>query len=250
MTTFSQHPTMSLSKRYLPFIIIAAVAALTVGAGVMLYRAKQRAIPTARTTSMPVDKTISETADKTKETAAHVRGEADAPVTLEEFGDFQCPSCATVSGVISKLEQEYGPRLRVVFRHFPLAMHPHALEAALAAEAAGLQGRFWEMHDMLYQYQSVWSKASNVRPLFDAYAGALHLNVERFRKDSNSNEVRTRVILEGEDGVSRGVKNTPTLFVNGQVVRNAFTAERLREAIDAALIGHKSSNNSTKGGHK
>jgi len=199
---------------------------------------------------MPVDKTISETADKTKETAAHVRGEADAPVTLEEFGDFQCPSCATVSGVISKLEQEYGPRLRVVFRQFPLAMHPHALEAALAAEAAGLQGRFWEMHDMLYQYQSVWSKASNVRPLFDAYAGALHLNVERFREDSNSNEVKTRVVLEGEDGVSRGVKNTPTLFVNGQVVRAAFTAERLREAIDAALIGQKSSNNSAKGGHK
>src|SRR5437879_12007 len=83
------------------------------------------------------------------------------------------------------------------------------------------------MHDILYQYQSVWSKASNVRPLFDAYAGALHLNVERFEKDSNSNEVRTRVVLEGEDGVSRGVKNTPTLFVNGQVVRNAFTAERL-----------------------
>src|SRR5438445_4144078 len=75
MTTFSQYPTMSLSKRYLPFIIIATVAALTVGAGVMLYRAKQRAIPTARTTSMPVDKTISETADKTKETAAHVRSE-------------------------------------------------------------------------------------------------------------------------------------------------------------------------------
>ena len=227
-------------KRYFPFILIAAVAMLTVGSGAMLYRAKQRSVAAAGATGSGTSAI----------TPQHVRGASGAPVTLEEFGDFQCPSCATVSGVISKLEQEYGPRLRVVFRHFPLAMHPHALEAALAAEAAGLQGRFWEMHDMLYQYQSVWSKASNVRPLFDAYAGALHLNVERFRKDSNSNEVRTRVILEGEDGVSRGVKNTPALFVNGQVVRNAFTAERLREAIDAALIGHKSSNNSTKGGHK
>src|SRR5438309_9809591 len=138
MTTFSQHPTMSLSKRYFPFIIIAAVAALTVGAGVMLYRAKQRAIPTARTTSMPVDKTISETADKTKETAAHVRGEADAPVTLEEFGDFQCPSCATVSGVIGKLEQEYGRRVRGVLRPCALEMHPHALEHALGDGGAGL----------------------------------------------------------------------------------------------------------------
>ena len=227
-------------KRYLPFIIIAAVAALTVGAGVMLYRAKQRAIPTASTTSKPVDKTISETADTFEGKAAHVRGAPDAPVTLEVFGDFQCPSCATVSGVISKLEQEYGPRLRVVFRHFPLAMHPHAMDAALAAEAAGLQGRFWEMHDMLYQYQPVWSQASDPRRLFEAYAGSLGLDVERFKEDSSSDEVRTRIITEGEDGVSRGVKNTPTLFVNGQV-RTAFTAERLRNAIDAALIGHKSS---------
>jgi len=227
-------------KRYLPFIIIAAVAALTVGAGVMLYRAKQRAISTASTTSKPVDKTMSETADTFEGKAAHVRGAPDAPVTLEVFGDFQCPSCATISGVISKLEQEYGPRLRVVFRHFPLAMHPHAMDAALAAEAAGLQGRFWEMHDMLYQYQSVWSKASDPRRLFEAYAGSLGLDVDRFREDSSSDEVRTRVITEGEDGVSRGVKNTPTLFVNGQV-RTAFTAERLRDAIDAALIGHKTS---------
>ena len=228
-------------KRYLPFIIIAAVAALTVGAGVMLYRAKQRAIPTASTTSKPVDKTISETADTFEGKAAHVRGAPDAPVTLEVFGDFQCPSCAMISGVISKLEQEYGGRLRVVFRHFPLAMHPHAMDAALAAEAAGLQGRFWEMHDMLYQYQSVWSKASDPRRLFETYAGSLGLDIERFREDSSSNEVRTRIVVEGQDGVSRGVKNTPTLFVNGQEARAAFTAERLREAIDAALIGHKSS---------
>ena len=227
-------------KRYLPFIIIAAVAALTVGAGVMLYRVKQRAIATASTTSKPVDKTVSETADTFEGKAAHVRGAPNAPVTLEVFGDFQCPSCATFSSVVSKLEQEYGPRLRVVFRHFPLAMHAHAMEAALAAEAAGLQGRFWEMHDMLYQYQSVWSNASDPGRLFETYAGSLGLDVERFREDSKSNEVRTRIVVEGEDGVSRGVKNTPTLFVNGQV-RTAFTAERLREAIDAALIGHKSS---------
>jgi NhaA family Na+:H+ antiporter len=228
-------------KRYLPFIIIAAVAALTVGAGAMLYRAKQRAIPTASTTSTRVDKTISETADTFEGKAAHVRGAPDAPVTLEVFGDFQCPSCAMISGVISKLEQEYGPRLRVVFRHFPLAMHPHAMDAAQAAEAAGLQGRFWEMHDMLYQYQSVWSKASDPGRLFETYAASLGLDVERFREDSKSNEVRTRIVVEGEDGDSRGVKNTPTLFVNGQEARAAFTAERLREAIDAALIGHKSS---------
>jgi protein-disulfide isomerase len=204
---------------------------LTLGGGAMLYQAKQRALPNSGLVPSAVD--------KTEQTTAHIRGEADASVTLEEFGDFQCPSCATLSALIRKLEQDYGRRLRVAFRHFPLAMHPHALEAALAAEAAGLQGHFWEMHDLLYQYQSVWSKASNVRPLFDAYAGTLRLDVERFRKDSNSMEVRARVISDGQLGVSRGVKNTPTVFINGQEVRSIFTSGALHAAIDAAMAQNK-----------
>lgn len=232
---------LSLMKRYLPFIIIAAVALLTLGAGAMLYRAKQSDRPAASATPKPGEETINKATAKTEETAAHVRGGPDASVTLEIYGDFQCPSCATVSGVIGKLEQEYGARLRVIFRQFPLAMHAHAVDAALAAEAAGLQGHFWEMHDMLYQYQSVWSKASDPKRFFGAYAGSLGLDVERFKEDSNSNEVRTRVVTEGEDGVTRGVKNTPTIFINGKEVRDAFTAGALRAAIDAAIAGKKSS---------
>jgi protein-disulfide isomerase len=219
-------------KRYLPFAIILLVAVLTVGAGAMLYRAKERTslknAPTAASRGDLEDKSL------------HVRGQADASVTLEEFGDFQCPSCAVVSGVLRKLEQDYGRRLRVVFRQHPLAMHEYAMEAALAAEAAGFQGHFWEMHDMLYQYQSVWSKASNVRRFFHAYAQSLGLDVERFDQDSNSDEVRARIISDGESGVSRGVKNTPTIFVNGREVRTAFTEAHLRKAIDTAINETKS----------
>jgi protein-disulfide isomerase len=214
-------------KRYLPFVIIAAVAVLTVGAGAIFYRAKQRAIASGGVTRPSTSEDGAE--------PVHFRGQPGAPVTLEEFGDFQCPSCATEAEVISKLEQDYGPRLRVVWRNFPLAMHAHALEAALAAEAAGLQGRFWEMHDLLYKNQEVWSKALDVRPFFNMYARSLRLDVERFAKDSTSDEVKARVVSDGEQGVSRGVKNTPTLFINDREVRASFGPERLHEAIDAAL---------------
>jgi protein-disulfide isomerase len=214
-------------KRSLPFLIIAAVAVLTVGAGALLYRAKERAIAGAGVTGRSTSEVGGE--------PLHVRGQPRAPVTLEEFGDFQCPPCATAAGVIDKLEQDYGSRLRVVWRNFPLAMHAHALEAALAAEAAGLQGRFWEMHDLLYQNQAVWSEASDVRTFFNTYARSLGLDVERFAKDSTSDEVKARVVSDGEHGVSRGVKNTPTLFINDREVRNSFSPERLHEAIDAAL---------------
>lgn len=219
-------------KRALPFLIIGAVALLTFAAGAMLYRAKQR--PVAQQAVAPTPP-----ADQTQDGSMHVRGPRSAPVTLEVFADFQCPSCAKVSGVISEVEGKYGARLRVIFREFPLAMHAHAVEAALAAEAAGLQGRFWEMHDMLYKYQSVWSKVSDVGHFFNAYAESLGLDVARFQADSQSANVRARVISEGNSGVARGVKNTPTLFINGREVGTPFTREKLQEAIDAALAQGK-----------
>jgi protein-disulfide isomerase len=214
-------------KRGLPFIIIAAVAVLTVGAGALFYRAKQGPVATGGVTRTSTGEGKAE--------GLHVRGQPGAPVTLEEFGDFECPSCATEAEVISKLEQDYGPRLRVVWRNFPLEMHPHAAEAALAAEAAGLQGRFWEMHDLLYKNQAVWSKGLDVRPFFSMYARSLGLDVERFAKDSASDVVRARVLSDREQGVSRGVKNTPTLFINDRQVRTFFSPEHLHETIDAAL---------------
>jgi protein-disulfide isomerase len=220
-------------KRYLPFVIIAAIALLTVAAGAMLYRAKQHPLPSADAAPAVVA--------NIDEKTAHVHGEPNAPVTLEEFGDFQCPSCSLVSSIIHNLEHDYGPRLRVVFRQFPLKMHSHALEAAIAAEAAGLQGRFWQMHDMLYQYQSAWSDAANVQPLFEAYAGNLGLDVDRFKKDMKTREVNERVASDMELGVARGVMNTPTLFINGREIPGPgpFTRERLHEAIEEAAAVNK-----------
>lgn len=219
-------------KRYFPFILITAVAIVTIGSGAMLYRAKQHTAAAVSPTE----------AGSSAVTPQHVRGAPRAPVTLEEFADFQCPACAnTAIGMIRPLEKDYGSRLRIVFWHFPLPNHKHGREAALAAEAASLQGQFWEMHDLLYENQPAWSQADDARPLFEEYAGKLHLDVERFKKDCESEQVAARVDRQREIGVSRGVQNTPTIFINNQLVTPPFSPDRLREAIDAAIPGHKTS---------
>lgn len=215
-------------KRYLPFIIVIAVGLLTLGGGMLLYRAKRLPVPA---TPKTYSASGADNAD-----ALHVRGEARAPVTLEEFGDFECPPCGTLSGSIKQLEKDYGARLRVIFREFPLTMHQHAREAAFAAEAAGLQGHFWEMHDLLYQEQANWSKGTDVRAMFKAYAGTLGLQVDRFIRDMESAEVKERVESEQKLGASRGVDSTPAIFINDtRVPGPSLNPAGLRTAIDAAL---------------
>lgn len=215
-------------KRYLPFIIVGAVALATLGGGTMLYRAKRPHLLTIRP-----DKAV---AGKSAAEAIHVRGNPAAPVTLEEFGDYQCPPCGNMAGFIDQLVKEYHPNLKLVFRNLPLAVHRYAREAALAAEAAGLQGRYWEMHDVLYREQAVWSKADNARDLFDSYAGMLGLNLNQFKKDMGSEKARERVESDQERANSLGVRSTPTVFINNQeVAPNEKTPNGLRAKIDAAL---------------
>jgi protein-disulfide isomerase len=126
--------------------------------------------------------------------------------------------------------------LRVVFRNFPLKMHEHAREAALAAEAAGLQGRFWEMHDVLYREQETWSKAPNVRELFEAYAGTIGLDLDKFKKDMDGEQARARVEADHQRGESLGINITPTLFINNQPLDpKDKNPEGIRAEINAAL---------------
>ena len=214
-------------KRYLPFIIVVGVALATFGSGAMLYHAKR-----------PQVKNIpeSQSAPATSDTSAHVRGNPDAPVTLEEFADFQCPPCGQFAPFTEELLREYDSRLRVVFRNFPLSAHEHAREAALAAEAAGFQGKFWEMHDTLYREQSAWSKAPNTRELFESYAGTLGLNMDQFKKDMDSDKARERVDSDHARGNSLGINLTPTLFINNRPLEpQDKNPEGVRAAINAAL---------------
>jgi protein-disulfide isomerase len=216
-------------RRYLPLFIVAAIGLLALGTGTMLYRAKRSPALT-----IPKNSTPPETAD-TK--SIHVRGEPNAPVTLEEFGDFQCPPCGKLAAPTMKLEEAYGSQLRVIFRQFPLPVkvHAHAEEAALASEAAGLQGYFWEMHDLLYREQDVWSKAANARVLFRGYAGMLGLNIDRFEKDMDGVEAKERVASDQKRGAALGVHSTPTIFINDREIPPPIVVASLRTAIDAAL---------------
>ena len=215
-------------KRYLPFVIVIGVALATVGSGALLYREKQQHIK-----NIPEAQTVSA---KSNAESAHVRGNPDAPVTLEEFGDFQCPPCGQFSGFVEELLKEYDSRLRVIFRNFPLSVHEHAHDAALAAEAAGLQGKFWQMHDTLYREQEAWSKAPNTRELFESYAGTIGLNVDQFRKDMDSDKVRERIDSDHALADSLGVKATPTLFINNRPLDpKDKNPEGVRASINAAL---------------
>ena len=225
-------PLLSRMKRYLPFVIVVGVALVAFGSGTMLYRAKRPQVK-----NIPESQSAASKGD-----APHVRGNPDASVTLEEFGDFQCPPCGQFSVFVEELLKEYDSRLRVVFRNFPLQGHEHAREAALAAEAAGFQGKFWEMHDTLYREQPAWSKAPNARELFESYAGTLGLNMDQFKKDMDSDRAKERVDSDHTLGDSLGVKVTPTLFINNRPVEpEQKNPDGLRAAINAALNGESQS---------
>ncbi len=217
-------------KRYLPFLLIAAVGLSAVAGGAVLYRAKK-----AEFTTMAPDATF---AEKPGASPPHIRGQVKAALTIEEFGDFQCPPCEALAGWLPKLEREYGGKVRIVFRNFPLQIHNHSVAAARAAEAAGLQGKFWEMHDTLYRNRATWAAAVDVTQLFESYAGQVGINLGKFKADAASEPVKARVAADQERGTSLGVTSTPTVFLNTRAVPpKSLNEKMLRTAIDDTLNG-------------
>jgi protein-disulfide isomerase len=159
----------------------------------------------------------------------HVQGNASAPVTLVEYGDFECPYCGTAYRTLKELQKRMGESLRFVFRNFPLAeVHPHALAAAEAAEAAGAQGKFWQMHDVLFEHQTALGLTHLV-----AYAKQLGLDVPRFSKELETHAFQERVEEEFRGGIRSGVNGTPTLFVNATRYDGALELESILNALQA-----------------
>jgi protein-disulfide isomerase len=141
----------------------------------------------------------------------HVTGPDDAPVTLVEYGDYECPHCGRAHPVVKAVQRELEGQLRFVFRNFPLAeAHPHAVLAAQSAEAAGAQGRFWEMHDMIFEHQDALEPEDLV-----GYAEALGLDITRFKSEIEAGTYAKKVRDDFRSGVKSGVNGTPTFFVNG-----------------------------------
>jgi Na+/H+ antiporter NhaA len=160
----------------------------------------------------------------------HIRGPEDAPVTLVEYGDFECPYCGLAEPSVRELLSQHGADVRYVWRHLPLSdVHPHAQLAAEAAEAAGSQGRFWEMHDLLLDHQDALRGADLIR-----YAELLELDVEQFRQELRRHEHAGRVARDIESAELSGVAGTPTFFINGQRHHGAYDIATLTAAVKAA----------------
>jgi len=178
-------------------------------------------------------------------------GNSTMPVTIVEYSDFQCPACRAYYSVLKRLEAEYASSTNFVYRHFPLAQHLDAQLAAYAVEAAGTQGKFFEMHDILFEKQGEWGIDSSILPtdpkeltasmrtiletkLF-GYAESLNLDMQKFKADMVSTEIHDKVTRAIADGKSLGIPATPTFFLNGKQLANPNGYDEFKNLIDAAL---------------
>ena len=148
-----------------------------------------------------------------------VRGERTNKAVLVEYGDFQCPACREYEALLKQLSDEIGSQFVLVYRHFPLTQHKQAFGASQASEAAGLQGKFWEMHDLLYEKQSDWSLKSDANERFLGYAKGLGLNEAKFISDFDSEAVKQRVESDLVEAQNYRISSTPTFFLNGFVIK-------------------------------
>jgi protein-disulfide isomerase len=167
--------------------------------------------------------------------ADHVRGNPDAGITLTVYADFQCPACLTETEVISRAWPQISDKVKLVFRHYPLDTHQHAFLAARYAEAAGRQGKFWEMHDALYGSQASWSVAGDPTEMFDSFATALDLDMTQLKADIELTEVTNKILADQRGGTRAGVRATPSLYFNGRLVSNPQSAGELVARVNKAL---------------
>ena len=166
-----------------------------------------------------------------------VKGDKDAPVTLVEYLDFECESCGAYYPIIKELEKEFGAKFRVVTRYFPLPGHKNSMQAALAVEAAGRQGKYFEMHDILFESQKEWSEKSVAdATLFVPYAKKLGLNLEQFDRDRKDEVVKARVERNKTEGNKLKINGTPSFFLNGAKIQNPRTKEDFTTLIQAEVL--------------
>ena len=168
---------------------------------------------------------------------SYMTGKKEAKVNVVEFGDYQCPACGYASPIVDQLIQTYknNPNVNFVFRNFPLPQHSNALVSAEAAQSAGAQGKFWEMHSMIYNGQSDWSGSTNALGIFTGYAQKLGLDVKKFTDAVNQQKFQDVIFKDRSDAQSLGVNATPTFFVNGEKVNGLPSFEEFKKKIDEEL---------------
>ena len=172
------------------------------------------------------------TAASTTSVARTARGDPNAAVTIIEYSDFECPYCGTVEPTIRQIVGDYAGRVKLYFRHYPLSIHKYAQKASEAAECAGDQGKFWEMHDKMFANQEALDVAS-----LKSYAAAVGVNVDKFASCLSSGMKAAAVKADLAEGQSKGVEGTPSFFINGKLLVGAQPYDKFKEAVEAALAG-------------
>jgi protein-disulfide isomerase len=164
-------------------------------------------------------------------TADHFSGNIKSPLQLLEFGDFQCPHCGAAHPILNEIKKKYGTQLLFIFRHFPLTeLHPYAQLAAMASEAAARQGRFWEMHDLIFENQAGLNKEMLI-----GLAKVLHLDMIIFKEDLEDPKLFDKVESDFDSGVLSGVNGTPSFYINGDKYNGPYTYQSLTHALDQAM---------------
>lgn len=176
----------------------------------------------------------------------HVQGSGTTGVTLVEYGDFQCPYCLQYYPTVQQVVAEYGDKIKFQFRHFPLVqLHKNAFAASRSAEAAGKQGKFWEMYDKLYDSNnhSVWAESSDAVPYFEQYAKDLGLDMTKYKADFGSSVVNDTINADMAEGNKLGITGTPTFFINGKQTQIANSPEAFKKVIDAEIAKQSKQSN-------
>lgn len=164
-------------------------------------------------------------------------GTPSAKVTIVEFGDFQCPACGTVYPIVKKIKADYKDKIYFIFRNFPLAQHKNGAVSAEAAYAAGLQGKFWEMHDLLYESQLEWGEKpeAQAKSLITGYGQTIGLDMDKFNESITNNAGNTKIQKDQNDGYALGVDSTPTFFINGEKFAGVLPYDQFKKLIDDRL---------------
>ncbi len=169
-----------------------------------------------------------------------IKGNPSGDIVLLEYSDFQCPACRSYYPILRQVVEQFGDRVTFVYRHFPLSsIHPNADFAARAAEAAGMQGKFWEMHDLLFEKQAEWSSQSDVETIFSNYATLLGIDVEKFKIDWRSDGVKNLVNAQKQHAIKSGFQGTPTFLIDGKVIENPKSKEHFESVLMAVIDAKK-----------
>ena len=224
-----------------PFLIIGIVAIVAILGGLyyLKFSASDVRKPAATTTAPKATGEPSQALIKAPAGAVppNSLGSTTAVVTLEEFADYQCPACAQVNPVMKEIVSAYGSKIRFIFRAFPLVqIHDKAYDAALAAEAAGLQGKYWDYQNQLFQNQKTWASSTEHKKLFEDYANLVGLDIEKFKSDAAGLVAKSRVDADTTRAKNAGVQSTPSLYINNVLVPSEkMSSAGLRSLIDAEL---------------